>query len=195
MPVTRSSSAAAALILGPASHRQPIHGIEAKVNNSESHALALSYTLIADINQFIIPPVATSRRIDGLWQHTCFEAFIGMKDGPAYYEFNFSPSSEWAAYQFRAYRDGWPLDDDAFAPKISVEQVADRLDACDNDSIRSLVPDSPRHDASDRIDRGDRRQRGHAIVLGVAASGGRTRLSSCRFFRPRTRTSYSERLK
>lgn len=127
MPVTRSSSAAAALILGPASHRQPIHGIEAKVNNSESHALALSYTLIADINQFIIPPVATSRRIDGLWQHTCFEAFIGMKDGPAYYEFNFSPSSEWAAYQFRAYRDGWPLDDDAFAPKISVEQVADRL--------------------------------------------------------------------
>lgn len=127
MPVTRISSAAAALILSAASYRQLIHGIEAKVDNSESHTLAFSYTLIADINQLLIPLVATSRRIDGLWQHTCFEAFIGTKDSPAYYEFNFSPSSEWAAYQFRGYRDGWPLADDAFAPKISVEQVADRL--------------------------------------------------------------------
>ena len=125
MPETRFSSAAAALILSAASQRQLIHGIEAKVDNSESHALAFSYTLIADINQLLIPPVATSRRIDGLWQHTCFEAFIGIKDSSAYYEFNFSPSSEWAAYQFRAYRDGWPLDNDAFAPNISVEQVAD----------------------------------------------------------------------
>lgn len=127
MPVTRISSAAAALILSAASYRQLIHGIEAKVDNSESHTLAFSYTLIADINQLLIPLVATSRRIDGLWKHTCFEAFIGTKDSPAYYEFNFSPSSEWAAYQFRGYRDGWPLADDGFAPNISVEQVADRL--------------------------------------------------------------------
>jgi hypothetical protein len=50
-----------------------------------------------------------------------------MKGSLSYYEFNFSPSSEWAAYRFGAYRDGEPLDDEALAPNISVEQAADRL--------------------------------------------------------------------
>ena len=66
-------------------------------------------------------------QVDDLWRHTCFEAFIGMKGSAAYYEFNFSPSGEWAAYRFRAYRDGESLDNEALAPNISVEQAADRL--------------------------------------------------------------------
>ena len=31
------------------------------------------------------------------------------EDGPAYREFNFSPSGAWQAYAFRAYRAGGPL--------------------------------------------------------------------------------------
>lgn len=127
MPVKHSSSAAAALISNLVSLRQAIHRIEAKVDASESGALAFSYTLIADTHQLRIPVAAAPRRVDGLWRHTCFEAFIGMKGSTAYYEFNFSPSSEWAAYRFRAYRDGGPLEDVALAPNISVEQAADRL--------------------------------------------------------------------
>ena len=32
--------------------------------------------------------------------------FIRPEDGEGYYEFNFSPSGEWAAYRFSGYREG-----------------------------------------------------------------------------------------
>jgi len=121
MPVTRMTSAAGVLISNATSPCQVIHGIDAKVDGSESGALAFSYTLIGDIHQLLIPVIAAPKHVEGLWRHTCFETFIGMKGSTAYYEFNFSPSSEWAAYRFRAYRDGEPLDDEALAPNISVE--------------------------------------------------------------------------
>jgi hypothetical protein len=75
-----------------------------------------------------IPSPAIPRRVDGLWQHTCFEAFVGFKDSPAYYEFNFSPSREWAAYAFRVYRDGGPLEDEELAPVISIRKTSDVLE-------------------------------------------------------------------
>jgi hypothetical protein len=53
--------------------------------------------------------------------------FVGFKDGPAYYEFNFSPSREWAAYLFRGYRDGGTIEDNELAPVISVQQSGDLL--------------------------------------------------------------------
>lgn len=46
------------------------------------------------------PCTTTVRFTDGLWQHTCFEAFVAVKGETAYREFNFSPSSQWAAYAF-----------------------------------------------------------------------------------------------
>src|SRR3979490_1310679 len=42
----------------------------------------------------------------GLWQHTCFEAFLAAPGVAGYYEFNFTPTLDWAAYQFTDYRDG-----------------------------------------------------------------------------------------
>jgi hypothetical protein len=53
-----------------------------------------------------IPGRASARRADGLWRTTCFEAFVRPDGGDAYYEYNFSPSGEWAAYRFDAYRAG-----------------------------------------------------------------------------------------
>ncbi len=45
-------------------------------------------------------------RTDGLWQTTCFEAFLAKEDDPQYIELNFAPSSQWAAYQFDDVREG-----------------------------------------------------------------------------------------
>jgi|GEM_PF-1557110 len=45
-------------------------------------------------------------RADELWKETCFEAFLGFKDSPAYLEFNFSPNLKWNAYYFTSYREG-----------------------------------------------------------------------------------------
>lgn len=50
-----------------------------------------------------------AKRRDGLWQTTCFELFIKEANTDScfeYFEFNFSPSTEWAAYKFERYRDG-----------------------------------------------------------------------------------------
>jgi hypothetical protein len=104
-----------------------IRGIDATLAWKGANALVVSYRLNADISQLRIPAPAGSSRVDGLWQHTCFEAFVRVKDSPAYFEFNFSPSGEWAAYGFRAYRDGGRLDDAVSAPEISVQKFFNQL--------------------------------------------------------------------
>lgn len=74
-----------------------------------------------------LPPAAPPGRRDGLWQATCFELFVRTK-GKAYREYNFAPSSEWAAYSFEDYREGMrdlPLNS---GPQISARSQADRFD-------------------------------------------------------------------
>jgi len=48
-------------------------------------------------------------------------------EGPEYREFNFSPSGEWAVYDFRNYRNGGVLEND-LAPGIVVHKTMDRLE-------------------------------------------------------------------
>lgn len=69
-----------------------------------ANGLRLHYTLRGDLQQLRIPAPLTPAATDGLWEHTCFEAFIGVAGSHAYHEFNFSPSSQWAAYAFSDYR-------------------------------------------------------------------------------------------
>ncbi len=47
-----------------------------------------------------------TRRADELWKHTCLELFLRPGNAKRYYEFNFSPSTQWAAYEFDDYRQG-----------------------------------------------------------------------------------------
>ena len=47
-------------------------------------------------------------------------------EGPEYREFNFSPSGEWAVYDFRGYRDGGMLETE-LTPGIAVQKTTDRL--------------------------------------------------------------------
>ena len=68
-----------------------------------------------------VPLAAKPGPADELWKHTCFEVFIGIKGEPGYREFNFSPSGQWAAYEFRAERE---RNDDfrlAAAPQLRFE--------------------------------------------------------------------------
>ncbi|MEG3180770.1 DOMON-like domain-containing protein [Sphingomonas sp. LT1P40] len=53
-----------------------------------------------------LPTIAVPERTDELWRTTCFELFIKPDGGDAYVEFNFSPSTRWAAYAFDGYRAG-----------------------------------------------------------------------------------------
>ena len=51
------------------------------------------------------PPARGGGRTDGLWEATCFELFLKPAGGEAYFEFNFAPTREWAAYRFNGYRE------------------------------------------------------------------------------------------
>jgi hypothetical protein len=68
--------------------------------------VTLSYGLAGRIDGLLLAPLAEPTRADELWQHTCFEAFIRTEVDAGYYEFNFSPSTQWAAYRLAGYRSG-----------------------------------------------------------------------------------------
>ena len=53
------------------------------------------------------------------------EAFLRASAGSEYYEFNFSPSTEWAAYWFSSYRSGMRAATEISAAPIEVRSSPD----------------------------------------------------------------------
>jgi len=68
--------------------------VEVTVTRPRADRLVLSYVVTGKISDIRLPPTVPAARADGLWQHTCFEAFVRAASGPSYYEFNFAPSTE-----------------------------------------------------------------------------------------------------
>ena len=60
------------------------------------------------------------QRQEGLWETTCFEAFLQVPGAKGYREWNFAPSGNWAAYDFKSHRDG-RTEAEVTAPYIRVE--------------------------------------------------------------------------
>ncbi len=99
-----------------------VEGIEARVERASSH-LNLAFTLHAERARIRLPAPRPAAFAEGLWRHTCFEAFVA--GGVGYDEFNLSPSGEFAAYRFSGYRAGMaPLEEN-----LHVRWDAGRLEA------------------------------------------------------------------
>jgi hypothetical protein len=81
-------------------------GIDVEIAHARAGTLVLHYRVTGTIDGLRLPPVVSSARAHELWLHTCFEAFVGTSSCTPYYEFNFAPSTQWAAYQFDGYRSG-----------------------------------------------------------------------------------------
>ena len=113
-----------ALRLHPNSHCAAATRIEADIARPRAGSLILSYVVSGRISDLRLPPVVAAARADELWRHTCFEAFVRPSTGPAYYEFNFSPSTQWAAYQFSGYRSGMRVATEISAPRIEARSSA-----------------------------------------------------------------------
>jgi hypothetical protein len=83
--------------------------------------LELNYHVSGIISDLRIPPPkAVPNRTDELWRHTCFEAFIRAQQSAPYYELNFSPTTEWAAYRFSSHRNGMMIAREIGPPRIKV---------------------------------------------------------------------------
>lgn len=94
--------------------------------------LCIDYLLVADLGErptaLLLPATAEqpSRR-DGLWQHTCLEAFVAATDGEPYWELNLAPSGDWAVYRFDGYRSQQQSPPLA-APPVSIRSRSDGVE-------------------------------------------------------------------
>lgn len=100
--------------------------IEVDVARSGSGLLLLSYIVVGTVCNLRLPSITAPAGADELWRHTCFEAFVCPAPGEAYYEFNFSPSTQWAIYRFDGYRSGMRAAAEIAAPRIEVRSGSDR---------------------------------------------------------------------
>ena len=124
-----------------------VRAIQARVRRMPDGLLDVSYVLEGDLHRLRIPAPTRPRVSDRLWQHTCCEIFIARRGLPAYHEFNFSPSGEWAVYSFERYREDAPrVANLALDPRIAVRGSAGKLEL--DASIR-LDRLSPIHRSTD----------------------------------------------
>ena len=116
-----------ALACHPEKPSRSVRTIQARVSRARDGGIAITYSLEGQISRLCLPAQSAPSRVDGLWQHTCFETFISVEAALKYYEFNFAPSGQWAAYAFQRYRESGPLLE-ALDPQITVRTSTDRFE-------------------------------------------------------------------
>lgn len=117
------------LLCHPSTPDDLLTGITIEVDSLTTDLLVLYYRISGDIDRLELPAQAASKFQEELWKHTCLEAFIAFPDSDVYFEFNFSPSSQWAVYRFDSYRQGvTPLHPDP-PPRVIVRRRESTLEA------------------------------------------------------------------
>lgn len=99
--------------------RTPQVEVAARVHSlPNSRCVVFAYEVRGAIDSIVLPRRGRApTRADNLWQTTCFEAFCRTGDEAGYREFNFSPSGDWAVYDFTSYRTRGP------DPRVGQEMV------------------------------------------------------------------------
>ncbi len=113
------------LLCHPATPCAAVDTIEITVEPTSAGGLALRYCVRGTPGSLLVPSPLRPGPADNLWQNTCCEAFVATLDGNQYREFNFSPSSQWAAYSFMDYRERDTGFTPPEAPKITMQALAD----------------------------------------------------------------------
>jgi hypothetical protein len=111
----------------PSVRPQAVKALHVLVRRSERD-LQIAFRLDGDISRIWLSSPRAPGADSQLWLHTCFETFIAVENQPAYHEFNFAPSGEWAVSAFRDYRDGGPLSNELMRPHITTRSSGNRLE-------------------------------------------------------------------
>jgi len=111
-----------ALKLHPECRSDAVSRIAVEIARPSAGVLLLGYIVTGKPSDLSLPPVAASARADELWRHTCFEAFVQPAGAAGYYELNFAPSTQWAAYRFDRYREGMTAAEIA-EPRLETERT------------------------------------------------------------------------
>ena len=130
------------LVPHPSTPSPPALDIYAVALMHGSGKVSFRYRVRGEVSRIRLPEATKNVRTDGLWRHTCFEVFVGPKDGSSYVELNFAPSSGWAAYTFDNYRFGMKPLATLKPPTIDFGSEADLLAIDVSMQMRLLTLDS-----------------------------------------------------
>jgi hypothetical protein len=104
-----------------------------------ANVLTLSFSLLGDLTTVEIPDPASPTRQRDLWESTCFEFFLSMKNDKQYWEFNLSPAGHWNVYRFDEYRQGMKEETAFTAMPFSVQTEPDALSIALKLNLSSMV--------------------------------------------------------
>ena len=93
----------------------------------ENGPLELSFSLCPRLRESSIDCLSfsggkscnTAQRLDNLWKHSCFEAFLARPGAKGYWELNVSTNGDWNLYRFSDYRTGGMEEVQAETPEVS----------------------------------------------------------------------------
>jgi hypothetical protein len=94
--------------------------VDVEIRTAGYGRLFARYVVECDTSVLLLPEPHEPVRSDRLWQTTCFELFVKQTDSERYFEYNFSPSTEWALYRFSDYRKGM-AEEMAARPRITCD--------------------------------------------------------------------------
>jgi hypothetical protein len=128
--------------LQPFSDNEPLSNLKIAGNIARNeNLLIISYALLGDIKEVEIPPLSdTAGRSHELWQETCFEFFLGVKDSPGYWEFNLTSTGDWNIYHFDNYRQGMQEETAFTTLPFSVQHSPDCLAIALDIDLDKIVP-------------------------------------------------------
>lgn len=101
----------------PSTPAPAVRGVSIGLSVGADDTIRLAFDIDSIGDTVLIPAPKPRAFQDGLWRHTCFELFARRADG-AYREFNFSPSTDYAVYDFAEYRTGMTPVTASIAPSI-----------------------------------------------------------------------------
>lgn len=110
--------------------------IEATLAHGADGSLRIAYAVHGLNLDLRVPTPHAPAPADALWRTTCCEIFLGAVGQSGYREFNFSPSGQWASYDFADTRLRAPAPFACPAPEISFTRSEDLL---------SLTANLPKH--------------------------------------------------
>jgi len=107
----------------------------------QAGVLSLAFELNDPSASVLLPPAnANPTRRDGLWQSTCFEAFLSPAGATHYWELNLAPSSDWNLYRLNAYRQGLQPDTALTSLPHQLQRSANGLQLQLDLPLQTLLP-------------------------------------------------------
>lgn len=103
------------------------HRVAVWLTYADDGTLGIAYEICGPLAGLRVPTPAAPAPAEALWQTTCCELFAGPANAAGYREFNFSPSGQWAAYDFHDYRQRAAGHPDGPAPRMVTQRTKDQL--------------------------------------------------------------------